>query len=87
MKMKPYAVQISEARTLLGGKCRSGIYEAAKRGELDFVRDHGRTLVTIESIERYQRSWPRAEIKAPVIHRAKTTRRENAAVLYMTRRK
>jgi len=63
--LKPFAVPIRAASALLGGKSRTGIYAAVGRGQLDFVKDGDRTLVTLESIERYQQSWPRAAIKAP----------------------
>ena len=68
--LKPYAVQISVARVLLGGKSRSHIYDAAARGELDLVKDGGKTLVTVESIERRQQALPRVSVKpyAPRIH-------------------
>jgi hypothetical protein len=60
-----YAIPIPDAQIKLGRKCRSGIYQAAGRGELDLVKDGDRTLVTVESIRRYQATWPRAKIKAP----------------------
>jgi hypothetical protein len=60
---KPFAVTIRAASVLLGNKCRTSMYAAAGRGQLDFVKDGSKTLVTIESIERYQRSWKRAAIK------------------------
>jgi hypothetical protein len=60
-----FAVPVPRARELLGDMCRSNLYKAAGRGLLDFVKAGDKTLVTIESIRRYQRSWPRATIKAP----------------------
>lgn len=61
--LKPFAVNIQTARELLGRKSRSYIYEAAGRGELDLVKDGGKTLVTVELIERRQQSLPRLEVK------------------------
>ena len=63
--LKPRAVPIKTARVLLGNKARSEIYEAAKRGELDLVKDGFRTLVTLQSIESYQAKWPRAVLGEP----------------------
>jgi hypothetical protein len=61
--LRPFAVSIKTARGLLGGKSRSGIYEAAGRNELDLVKDGAKTLVTTDSIARYNASRPRAKIK------------------------
>jgi hypothetical protein len=60
-----FAVTIRDAQVKLGQKSRSGIYEAVGKGLLVMVKDRDRSLITIESIRRYQRSWPRAKIKAP----------------------
>lgn len=62
--IKPFAVSIAEARALLGGKSRSEIYVAAGRGELQFVKDGGKTLVVLESIEHRQRSLPPLKVKS-----------------------
>jgi hypothetical protein len=64
-----YAITIPDAQIKLGRKSRSGIYQAIGRGLLDAVKDGDRILVTVESIRRFQRSWPRANIKAPSARR------------------
>jgi hypothetical protein len=56
--LKPYAVKINDARKLLAGKCRSGIYEAIAAGKLDAIKDGERTLITVASIERYNQALP-----------------------------
>src|SRR5262249_47005757 len=71
---RSFAVSIKMARGLLGGKSRSGIYEAAGRNELDLVKDGAKTLVTTDSIDRYNASRPRAKIK-PTTPRRKATSR------------
>jgi hypothetical protein len=64
------AVTIKRAQKALGDKCRSEIYEAAGRGELDLVKDGAKTLVTVESIKRYQATRPPAVIKPSARKRA-----------------
>jgi hypothetical protein len=61
--LKPFAVNMRTALELLGRMSRSYIYEAAGRGELDLIKDGGKTLVTLQSIERRQQSLPRLEVK------------------------
>jgi hypothetical protein len=63
--LKPFAVPIPVARTLLS-KCRTGIYDAVGRGELDAVKDGPRTLITLASIERYS-----ARLKPGLAHEPK----------------
>jgi hypothetical protein len=60
--LKPYAVTITDAKPLLANKCRSEIYEALARGELDAIKDGQKTLIVVASIERYMRSRPAARI-------------------------
>jgi len=62
-ELKPYAVDIPDARKLMGNKSRSGVYEAAARGEVDFVKDGKKTLVVLASIERRQAALPPANVK------------------------
>jgi hypothetical protein len=62
--IKPFAVPLrGEGRRLLGNKAVSEIYEAAGRGELELVKDGGRTLITLRSIEQYCSKWTPAQIK------------------------
>jgi hypothetical protein len=61
--LRPKAVTIRKAQEVLGDKARSQVYEAVGRGELDAVKDGNKTLITVESIERYMAAWPRAKIK------------------------
>ena len=58
--LEPYAVRIPEAKRLLG-KCKTGIYQALWRGDLEAIKDGDSTLITVESIKRYQENLPRAE--------------------------
>lgn len=51
---EPYAVDIREARRLLGNKGRTQIYEAITAGELDAIKDGTKTLITLASIKRRQ---------------------------------
>jgi hypothetical protein len=82
-ELKPFAVQIPVARKLLGGKCKTGIYEAIARGELDAVKDGKRTLITTASIERRQKSLPPADFKIyalpPSKKRGRLRKNKNAA--------
>lgn len=66
-----YAVPIKVARSALGNKARSEIYEAAGRGELVLVKDGNKTLVTTELIRRYQAMWPRLNVKPAATGRRK----------------
>jgi hypothetical protein len=69
-----YAVPIKVARSALGDKARSEIYEAAGRGELVQVKDGHKTLVTVASIRSYQAKWPRITVKPAAIGRRKQPR-------------
>jgi hypothetical protein len=62
----PFGFTIPVARKILADKSRSGLYEAACLGLLDFAKDGDKTLVTTTSIIRYlsERIKP-AKIKAP----------------------
>jgi hypothetical protein len=42
------------------------LYELLRRGELEAVKDGPRTLITIDSIRRYQANRPRATFLPPV---------------------
>jgi hypothetical protein len=59
----PRVVSIKKARELLADKSRSEIYQAVADGRLEALKDGRRTLITMESIERYNKSLPRATIK------------------------
>jgi hypothetical protein len=63
LELKPYAVPIRIAQTLLGNKARSEIYGAINRGELEARKDGKKTLITMASIERRQTSLPPADFK------------------------
>ena len=64
-KLLPFAVNISEARTVLGGKSRSGVYEEIGRGNLEALKDGDRTLITTDSIIRYCSRMPAAKVQPP----------------------
>jgi hypothetical protein len=61
--LRPHAVPLKKARELLGNKAISEIYSAGGRGELEFLKDGHKTLVTLASIERYMHGLPPARIK------------------------
>ena len=67
-----YSVPLKVAGAILG-KCRSELYEAANRGDLDFLKDGGKTHVTVASIRRYQQSRPRAVVKPSSIRRRRNS--------------
>jgi hypothetical protein len=69
-----YAVPMKVARSALGDKARSEIYEAAGRGELVLVKDGHKTLVTVASIRSYQAKWPRITVKPAAAGRRKQPR-------------
>lgn len=51
--MDKLLVSIDDAREILGRRGRSRIYELIKSGDLEFVKDGGRTLIIKASIDRY----------------------------------
>lgn len=59
--LRPLAVTIPKARSLLGDKARSEIYRCVSRGELDAVKDGRRTLIVVASIEKFMAALPRAK--------------------------
>jgi len=61
--IKPFAVSIRVAQKLLGDKARSVVYDEIGRGRLEAIKDGGKTLIVLESIERYMASLPEAKIK------------------------
>jgi hypothetical protein len=54
--------KIAQAALSIG---RSKLYEELGKGNLDAVKDGPRTLITTESIRRYQANRPAAAFKAP----------------------
>jgi hypothetical protein len=74
-ELKPYAVSIPVAQSLMGDKSRSEVYEARARGEVDFVKDGKKTLVVLASIERRQAALPVATmVEPPELQRASKRR-------------
>jgi hypothetical protein len=66
-ELKPFAVPIPTAQFLLGEKSIAALYNDGGRAEDDplrlvFVKDGTKTLITLDSIERRQRSLPIAKI-------------------------
>ncbi len=49
----PFGFELSVACKILGDKSRSSLYEKAGAGELEFVKDGAKTLVTTDSLIRY----------------------------------
>jgi hypothetical protein len=78
-ELKPYAVSIPVAQSLMGDKSRSEVYEAQARGEVDFVKDGKKTLVVLASIERRQASLPPGKLVEPPALRAAPKRRRSKA--------
>jgi hypothetical protein len=62
-ELKPYAVAIPVAQSLMGDKSRSEVYQAAAKGEVDLVKDGKKTLVVLASIERRQAALPPTTVK------------------------
>ena len=62
--VKPFALPIPETGKHLR-KGRSGIYECIGRGDLQAVKDGGKTLIIFSSIVRYLGRLPPAKIKPP----------------------
>jgi hypothetical protein len=60
--IRPLVVSIAVAQRLLGDKSRSQIYEAVARNELEALKDGGKTIITVASIEKYIADLPRAKI-------------------------
>jgi excisionase family DNA binding protein len=73
--IKPITVSVQECARIIGIS-RSMIYEAIGDGELDAIKDGGRTLITMASIERRQAALPRAKIKP---YRRRPTRARSEA--------
>jgi hypothetical protein len=69
--LEPFAVPIPEAQRLCGDKCRSSLYDAISRGELDAVKDGQKTLITLASNRRRQANLPPAKIKPPTPPRSR----------------
>jgi hypothetical protein len=64
-QLKPYAVPVREAQRLLGNKSRGELYEEIGKGNLDAIKDDTKTLIVVESIDRYMKSLPPAKIRPP----------------------
>jgi hypothetical protein len=60
----PFTLSISTTRKILGDKSRSALYEAAGRGDLQFLKDGDKTLVVTDSVIGYLGRLPSAKIKA-----------------------
>lgn len=74
------AVPMKTAQAVLG-MGRSKLYEELGKGNLDAVKDGPRTLITTESIRRYQSNRPAAVFKLP-----KPPRMENLDRLHAKQR-
>jgi excisionase family DNA binding protein len=61
-QLKPFAVSVTEAARITASG-ESTIWEKLAKGELDAVKDGGRTKVTMASIERHVASWPKAKFQ------------------------
>jgi hypothetical protein len=62
MEVKPLLLSIPQTAQTIG-RCVATVYALAGARVLDAVKSDGRTLVTMDSIERYVASLPTAEIK------------------------
>jgi hypothetical protein len=81
-ELKPHAVRIRDAQTLLGGKARSEIYRAVGQGNLIAVKDGRKTLILTSSIAAYVANLPPAKIKvqSPKRLRGRKTRTREGGV-------
>jgi hypothetical protein len=59
----PFGFDLSVASKILADKSRSGLYEAAGRGELEFVKDGAKTIVTTDSLISYLERMQSVTIK------------------------
>ena len=73
--MKPIAVPIPEACAAVGVG-RSWMYQLLGRGVLDARKEGRRTLITVQSLQRYVATLPKAKIKTP--QRTRISRRKSA---------
>jgi hypothetical protein len=69
-RLRPFAVSIATAKVLLGEKSTAALYNDLGRPDgdplrLEAVKDGSKTLIVLESIERRQRSLPKAKIAPP----------------------
>lgn len=60
--LKPDRVPLNHALVLLGKMSRSRFYELAALGVFDLFKDGAKTLVGVPSIQRYNKSMPRAKL-------------------------
>jgi excisionase family DNA binding protein len=61
-ELEPLAVSINEAARLIGIS-RGSVYGAIARGELEAVKDGGKTKIIYASLKRREASLPPAQIK------------------------
>jgi hypothetical protein len=61
LEIEPLLVSIPQTSQLVG-RCVATIYALIGSGELDAKKSDGRTLITMESIKRYVRKLPPAQI-------------------------
>jgi hypothetical protein len=52
-KIEPFAVSTAVAQHVLGDKGLSALYEAGSAGELEFLKDGAKTVITFASLKRY----------------------------------
>ena len=60
--LNPTRVPIKQGLELLGRMSRSRFYVLAAQGVFDVFKDGTKTLISVESIDRYNASLPRARI-------------------------
>jgi excisionase family DNA binding protein len=65
------AFSISEA-AVLTSICRSKLYEAIARGDLEALKDGKRTILTAEALQRYMNGLPRLVLNRQPAVRADT---------------
>ena len=61
----PFGFDISDSCKIIGNKSRSSLYEKAAAGELEFVKDGAKTIVTTDSLIRYLERMRSVKIKPP----------------------
>lgn len=62
--IEPLAVSIADA-VRMSGLSRSEIYRRAAAGDLEVVKNRGRSLVIVASIKEYIAQLPRAVLRSP----------------------
>jgi septal ring factor EnvC (AmiA/AmiB activator) len=72
--VEPFALSVAVTQQVLGDKALSTLYEAGARGDLEFIKDGAKTLITLASIKRYIAAM-RPAVLTPTPRRPENRRR------------